>query len=457
MLEKLLIVEDDIGLQKQLKWALKGSYQLIFANDREQAHQLFIEHEPGIVLHDLGLPPDVSGVDEGITSVNAMLNLNSGVKIIVMTGKGEHENAVELIRIGAHDFFSKPVKLETLQLVIERAAYLNRLEVEAKKQSPMDIQADMILPGIVGQDENMRSIATLVNKVAVTDATVCIQGESGTGKELIAQAIHNLSRRSCESFITINCAAIPEQLLESELFGYEKGAFTGAGNRNIGKIEAAAKGTLFLDEIGDMAYELQGKILRFLQEKTIQRLGGIKDITLDVRVISATHQDLQSLIKQKLFRTDLFYRINEIGISIPTLVERKDDIPLIANYLLQQYSRSQGKDGMSFSEDALLVMKSCRWEGNIRQLSGTINKAVILSENSIITTDDLGLGDLSGNPELNAAEQTMTLKDAKNLLEKDLVQRALDMNDSNVQQAANSLGVTRQRIYEILRKNNLEY
>ncbi len=457
MLEKLLIVEDDIGLQKQLKWALKASYQLLFASNREQAYQLFIEHRPSIVLHDLGLPPDANGIEEGMTSINAMLNFNSGVKIIVMTGKGEHENAVELIRIGAHDFFSKPVKLEMLQLVIERAAYLNRLEAEAKEQPLIDDQTNMILPGIVGKSETMRSIATMVTKVAQTEATICILGDSGTGKELVAQAVHNFSNRSNEAFVTINCAAIPEQLLESELFGYEKGAFTGANNRNIGKIEAAANGTLFLDEIGDMAYELQAKILRFLQEKTIQRLGSNADIALDVRVVSATHQDLQSLIKQKLFRADLFYRINEIGINIPSLAERKSDIPLIANYLLQQFSRSQDKDGMSFSEDALQAIKSCHWEGNVRQMSGIINKAVILSENSIITTGDLDLDNSSAYSESNAGAVSMTLKDAKNLLERDLVSRALDRSDANVQEAADSLGISRQRVYEIINKNNLEY
>ncbi len=457
MLEKLLIVEDDMGLQKQLKWALKSNYELLFAENREQAYQIFVEHNPGIVLHDLGLPPDANGIDEGMASINAMLNFNSGVKIIVMTGKGEHENAVELIRIGAHDFFNKPVKLEMLQLVIERAAYLNSLEAEAKIQPLIDDQDDMILPGIVGKSDNMRSVATLISKVAKTSATVCIQGESGTGKELVAQAIHNLSNRSSEPFVTINCAAIPEQLLESELFGHEKGAFTGAGNRKIGKIEAAANGTLFLDEIGDMAYELQAKILRVLQEKTIQRLGSNSDIALDVRVISATHQDLQDLIKQKLFRADLFYRINEIGVSIPSLAERKSDIPLIAKHLLQQYSHSQGRDGMGFSDEALQAIKACHWEGNVRQLSGVINKAVILSENSTITADDLGLSNLVDDPESSTGEPDMTLKDAKKLLEKNLVVRALEKKGATVQSAANSLGVTRQRIYEIIRMNNLEY
>ncbi|MCP3688605.1 MAG: PEP-CTERM-box response regulator transcription factor [Gammaproteobacteria bacterium] len=457
MLETLLIVEDDMGLQKQLKWALKSSFQLLFADNREQAYQIFVEHSPGIVLHDLGLPPDANGIEEGMVSVNAMLNYNSRVKIIVMTGKGEHENAVELIRIGAYDFFNKPVKLEVLQLVIERAAYLNRLEAEAKVQPLIDSQDDMILPGIVGKSEKMRSVANLINKVAKTSATVCIQGESGTGKELIAQAIHNLSNRSSEPFITINCAAIPEHLLESELFGYEKGAFTGAGNRKIGKIEAAANGTLFLDEIGDMAYELQAKILRVIQEKTIQRLGSNSDIVLDVRVISATHQDLQGLIKQKLFRADLFYRINEIGVSIPSLAERKSDIPLIAKYLLQQYSHSQGRGGIRFSGEALQAIKACHWEGNVRQLSGVINKAVILSENSTITIDDLGLSDSVADPESGTGEPGMTLKDAKKLLEKDLVVRALEKQGATVQHAANALGISRQRIYEIIRMNNLEY
>ena len=457
MPNKLLIVEDDPGLQKQLKWALKANYDLFFAANREQAYKLFVTHRPSIVLHDLGLPPDENGVLEGKSSINSMLNFNPNTKIIVMTGKGSYDDAVDLIRIGAHDFFNKPVELESLKLVVERAEFLGELEAEGKKLDSTSEYTDMLLPGIVGQSEAMHSIARLVNKVAKTPASVFIKGESGTGKELVARAIHQLSDRCGEPFVAINCAAIPENLLESELFGYEKGAFTGATTRNIGKIESAINGTLFLDEIGDMAFDLQSKILRFLQEKTIQRLGGNKEIVVNVRIISATHQNLIQMIEDKLFRTDLYYRINEIEINIPPLADRQQDIPLIADYLLEQYVKSQGKSKMAFTDEALAVMQSCRWEGNIRQLSSAINKAVILSEQSLITPEDMDLPEKPLSSNIDASESMMTLKDAKNMLEKDLVLRAMNTNNANIQLSAQSLGVSRQRIYEILRKNNIDY
>jgi len=458
MSNKLLIVEDDPGLQKQLKWALKANYELLFAADRLVAYDLFVQHKPSVVLHDLGLPPQENGVIEGKTSINAMLNYNPDTKIIVMTGKGGNDDAVDMIRAGAHDYFNKPVDLQSLKLVIERAWFLSKLEFESRRANPENTPTEMLLPGMVGKSEIMQSVASLVKKVAKTSASVFINGESGTGKELIALAVHSLSDRSNGLFAAINCAAIPENLLESELFGYEKGAFTGATARTSGKIESAAGGTLFLDEIGDMAYGLQSKILRFLQEKTIQRLGGKKDIAVDVRIISATNQDLPQMIEEKIFRHDLYYRINEIEINIPALVDRQDDIPLLANYFLQQYSKSHGKEPMTFSDGALEAMKKCRWEGNIRQLSNIINKAVILSDQSQIRPDSMDLPrqviENSGN-ECN--DVLMTLKDAKNELEKDLVLQALQSNKSNVQLTAKTLGVSRQRIYEIIRKNKIEY
>ena len=458
MPNKLLVVEDDPGLRKQLKWALKGHYDLLFAADRSEAYQLFLKHRPPVVLHDLGLPPHENGVIEGKTSINAMLNYYPDTKIIVMTGKGGNDDAVDLIRSGAHDYFNKPVDLQSLKLVIERAWVLSRLKIEPKKDLPDNAQAEMVLPGIVGHSEVMHSVANLVKKVAKTSASVFISGESGTGKEMIARALHKLSDRSNGPFVAINCAAIPENLLESELFGYEKGAFTGATNRTMGKIESAAGGTLLLDEIGDMAYDLQSKILRFLQEKTFQRLGGTKDIAADVRIISSTHQDIAKMILDKVFRGDLYYRLDEIEIKLPALSDRPDDIPLLANYFLQLYSTSHAKGGtIRFSDDALEAMKKCRWEGNIRQLSNVVNKAVIISDQPLITPEHMDLPRYNdqNNSHGESDDVPMTLKDAKIELEKDLVLRALRINKSNVQLSANMLGVSRQRVYEIMRKNKI--
>jgi two-component system NtrC family response regulator len=458
MSNKLLIVEDDPGLQKQLKWALKANYELLFAANRLEAYDLFVQHKPSVVLHDLGLPPHENGVIEGKTSINAMLNYNPDTKIIVMTGKGGNDDAVDMIRAGAHDYFNKPVDLQSLKLVIERAWFLSKLEIETMRASPDNVATEMLLPGVVGRSEIMQSVANLVKKVAKTSISVFINGESGTGKDLIARAIHSLSDRSNGPFAAINCAAIPENLLESELFGYEKGAFTGATARTSGKIESAAGGTLFLDEIGDMAYGLQSKILRFLQEKTIQRLGGKEDIAVDVRIISATHQNLMQMIEEKVFRHDLYYRINEIEINIPALVDRQDDIPLLANFFLQHYSKSHGKGPVTFNDGALEAMKKCRWEGNIRQLSNIINKAVIMSDQSQIRTDSMDLPrQVIENSADDCDDVLMTLKDAKNELEKDLVLKALRSNKSNVQLTAKMLGVSRQRIYGIMKKNKIEY
>ena len=458
MSNKLLIVEDDPGLLKQLKWALRANYELFFATDRLEAYKLFVEHKPSVVLHDLGLPPDESGVIEGKTSINAMLNYNPDTKIIVMTGKGDIGDAVDMIRSGAHDYFNKPVDLQSLKLVIERAWFLSKLEFETRGAKQNDVLTEMLLPGVVGQSEAMQSIARLVKKVAKTSASVFINGESGTGKELIAQSIHKLSDRSHGPFAAINCAAIPENLLESELFGYEKGAFTGATARTIGKIESAAGGTLFLDEIGDMAYGPQSKILRFLQEKIIQRLGGREEIAVDARIISATHQDITQMIEEKAFRHDLFYRINEIEIKIPALVDRQDDIPLLANFFFRHYSKSHGKESMSFSDEALNAMSNFRWEGNVRQLSNIINKAIIISDQSQIGCDNLDLPlPAKKNFSNESHDVSMTLKDAKKELEKALVLKALKSNNSNVQSTANMLGVSRQRIYEIMKKNKIGY
>lgn len=459
----LMIVEDDLGLQKQLKWALKSDYSILFADNKIEAMTLFKSHAPRVVVHDLGLPPDSKGVSEGRESIESILHHSPEAKIIVMTGKGDQRDAIDMVGLGAHDFLSKPVELKTLKLIIERAMFLSKLDnkfLAIREESSIEIDDDFVLPGVVGQSEVMRSVASRVKKVSKTSATIFIQGESGTGKELIARAIHSLSPRKEEPFIAINCAAIPESLLESELFGYEKGAFTGANKRTTGKIEQANAGTLFLDEIGDMAYDLQSKILRFLQERTIQRVGGSKDVSVDVRIVSATHQNLQYMIEEKQFRQDLYYRINEIEIQLPPLKARGGDIVLIARYLLEKFSRAHGKFDIEFSNDALNGIEKAEWKGNIRQLSNQINKSVILCDSNLISVEDVELGEISGEISSQferdiSLDNIPTLKSAKENIEFELVVKAMAANDNNVNSTAQLLGVTRQRVYELLKKHKI--
>jgi two-component system NtrC family response regulator len=456
----LLVVEDDLGLQKQLKWSLKNDYQVLFASNRNEAQQVFQEYQPAVVLHDLGLPPDEQGVTEGKASISSILRSKPTCKVIVMTGRGDETDAIDLIGSGAHDFFTKPVDMATLRLIIERAFFVSDLESRAIKPSDKKDSDKFLLPGLIGQSGIMQQIARQIEKIAKTNATTFIQGESGTGKELVARAIHSLSNRKDQPFIAINCAAIPESLLESELFGYEKGAFTGAQKTTMGKIEQANSGTLFLDEIGDMVYDLQSKILRFLQERTIQRVGGKKDIPVDVRIVSATHQDLRNMIENNQFRQDLYFRINEIEVKLPPLSERGDDILLIARELLEKFSKVHDKTGMSFTDDALTTIKNSTWEGNIRQLSNQINKAVILSDGFYIGAEDLGLNDRISSSGQRLSNNTVThiptLKQAKEDMELDLVIKSLNVTDKNVAETAKQLGISRQRVYELIRKHQIE-
>jgi two-component system NtrC family response regulator len=460
----LLIVEDDPGLQKQLKWALKTDYELLFADNREDAIALFNAHEPAVIVHDLGLPPDEKGVSEGKSSIQSILERSPSTRIIVMTGKGDKNDAIDLIGLGAHDFFPKPFETEALKLVLQRAHFLADLEHKAVRGQPIEKENEhdlFVLPGVVGRSKIMQGVADRVQKIARTSASVFIQGKSGTGKELIARAIHNLSLRSDQPFIAINCAAIPESLLESELFGYEKGAFTGANKRTLGKIEQAQDGTLFLDEIGDMAYELQSKILRVLQERVLNRVGGNQDIPVDIRIITATHQDITSMITAQQFREDLYYRINEIEVELPELSERGDDILLIADYLLKKFAETHGKIGLAFSTSALNSIQNTEWQGNIRQLSNQINKAVILSEGQQITEQDMNFNTREISKTIHQAddesfEDLPTLKQAKEQTEFKLVSKALEANANNVMDTARQLGVSRQRVYELIKKHQIQ-
>ncbi len=451
----VLIVEDDPGLQKQLKWALKAEFDLLFAGDREEALRLFDRHEPPVVVHDLGLPPDERGVSEGFASVQAMLQKSSTARIVIMTGKGDRKDAIELIGLGAHDFLAKPVDIDQLRLIIERAGFVSELQRAGQQDAAGDSDALFLLPGVIGRSKAMRQVADMVRKVAPTAASTFIQGPSGSGKELIARALHTLSDRAEGPFVAINCAAIPESLLESELFGHEKGAFTGADRQVIGRIEQAHGGTLFLDEIGDMAYELQAKILRFLQERTIQRVGGKQEIPVDVRVVSATHQRLDELIAEGRFREDLYYRINEFELRLPPLSERENDVELIARHLLGKFAESHNKASMRFTEDALLAIRRNSWQGNIRQLSNVINKAVILSSGNWISPEDLGLEMDEEELEDLTLDNIPTLKQAREETELRLIMKAMRASDNNVKEVASQLGISRQRVYELLRKHGI--
>ncbi len=456
-LTRVLIVEDDPGLQKQLKWALKGDFDLLFASSREEALDCFERSHPAVVVHDLGLPPDERGVSEGFASIQAMLQQAPQTRIIIMTGKGDRDDAIELIGLGAHDFLTKPVDIDQLKLIVERAGFVSALQrAGAERLSDAEGEPGLfLLPGIIGRSQAMQQVAMMVRKVAPTRASTFIQGPSGSGKELVARAIHALSDRAEGPFIAINCAAIPESLLESELFGHEKGAFTGADKQAIGRIEQADGGTLFLDEIGDMAYELQAKILRFLQERVIHRVGGKKDIAVDVRVVSATHQDLEQLIAEGRFREDLFYRINEFELRLPPLSGRENDVELIARHLLRQFAESHRKPPMRFTEDALLAIRRNEWQGNIRQLSNVINKAVILSSSEWVSAEDLGLVTQNEDSDDITLNNIPTLKQAKEETELRLIMKAMRANDNNVKEVASQLGVSRQRIYELLRKHDI--
>jgi len=383
---KLLVVEDDPGLQTQLRWCFEG-YDVAIAGDRKNAIAEVQQHRPPVVTLDLGLPPDSDGTSEGFALLEDILLTAPHTKIIVVTGNNEREHATRSVAMGAYDFFYKPIDADMLELIVNRAYRLYELEEENRRLSTQ--HAESPLEGVVTGSDSMLQVCRTVEKVAPTDATVLVLGESGTGKELLARSLHQLSSRREHRFMAINCAAIPENLLESELFGYEKGAFTGAAKQTPGKIEAASGGTLFLDEIGDMPAALQAKLLRFLQERVVERVGGRKEIPVDVRVISATHKDLHDLIRSGEFREDLYYRIGEVTISIPSLREREGDALLLARVFLERISKQQGKQGHTFSKDAMAAIENYSWPGNVRELENRVKRAVIMAEHRQITAKDL--------------------------------------------------------------------
>lgn len=444
--KRLLIVEDDKGLQSQLRWCF-DDYEVVVSGDRETAIAQLRRHQPDVVLLDLGLPPDPGGVTEGLATLEAILSMKPETKVIIVTGDNDRANAVKAIGCGAYDFYQKPVEPEILKLIVQRAYRVCQLEIENRQLQESD--SKWPLRGVIASSPEMLKVCRTVEKVAPSDITTLLLGASGTGKEVIARALHDLSPRSDKRMVAINCAAIPDNLLESELFGYEKGAFTGAVKQTPGKIEYAHEGTLFLDEIGDLPLELQAKLLRFLQERVIERVGGRTEIPIDVRIICATHQNLAQHIQDGRFREDLYYRISEITIQLPTVKERTGDVLLLAKSFLNRFNEELGKSIRGFDKKAVAAIEAYDWPGNVRELESRIKRAIIMADNSYITLDDLELSP--------SDEEVMpfNLRQVRESAERQAIQRALLNTDDNISEAAKLLGVTRPTLYNFLEKYNI--
>jgi len=441
---KLLIVEDDEDLRMQMKWALAIDYEVLLAEDRPSAAAVMRKEKPAVVTLDLGLPPQPAGVEEGFAVLNEILNDYGQTKVIIVTGRGEKENALRAVEKGAYDFFYKPIQLDELKVVLRRAFHLSRLEKE-QRALRQRLGGDAF-EGMLGSCEKMQEVFSVIRKVATTDAPVLITGESGTGKELVARAMHRLSVRQTEPFIVINCGAIPENLLESELFGHEKGAFTGAHIQRRGRFEMAEGGTLFLDEIGELPPALQVKLLRFLQERVVERVGGRELIEVDTRVIAASNRDLKEAMKDGGFREDLFFRLGVILISLPPLRERKSDVILLARAFLERYTDENRKKIKGFTDQAMNAIEQYAWPGNVRELENRVKRAVIMAEGANITPADLEM-------EAPAPRyENMGLKEARDALEKDMLVKAIARSSGNLTKAATELGISRPTLYDLMEK-----
>ena len=441
--QKLLIIEDDLGLQSQLRWHF-DQYEVIVAGNREEAIAAIRLHEPPIILQDLGLPPDDEGVDEGFRCIREISNLSPTTKIIVMTGNSDYENAVRAVAMGAYDFYQKPVNPETLDLILQRAYHIFNLEeqhriLQEQQQAPLE--------GIIACDPGMLKICRTIEKLAPSDVTCTLTGESGTGKEVLAKALHNFSPRKSHRMVAINCAAVPENLMESELFGYEKGAFTGANKRTLGKVETANNGTLFLDEIGDMPLPLQAKLLRFLQERVIERVGGREEIPVDVRVVCATNKDLKKMVSEETFREDLYYRICEMEISIPPLRDRQGDKLLLARHFLKRMVEHSNMPVTGFTSEAVEAIEAYEWPGNIREMENRVKRGVVMCDDKLVSSEDLGL--------VSDESLNLNLRQVRSNAERAAILRALTMTETNISATAKLLGVTRPTLYDLIKKYNI--
>ncbi len=443
----LLVVEDDEGLQRQLKWAYDG-YRVVAAGDRAQAIDALRLHEPAVVTLDLGLPPDPDGVEEGFATLQDILRLKPDTKVIVASGHGARESALKAISLGAYDFYKKPVDIDDLGLIVARAFHLHDIEQENRRLEGDGGSA--VLGTIISCAPEMMKVAKTIERVASADVSVMLLGASGTGKELLARAVHEKSGRKGD-FIAINCAAIPENLLEAELFGYERGAFTGAVKSNVGKVELAEGGTLFLDEVGDIPLPLQVKLLRFLQERVIERIGGRQPIAVDTRVVCATHQDLEAMIANGSFREDLYYRLAEIVVKIPSLAERPGDAVLLARHFVNRFGRELNPKVQGLSSEALATIDAYPWPGNVRELENRIKRAVIMAEGRSIGAEDLDLP--SAAPE---ESDLINLRAAREIADRRAIRQAMSRTDNNISGAAKLLGISRPTLYDLLKQYRLQ-
>ena len=448
-MKRLLIVEDDPGLQSQMRWCFSDQIEVSVAADRDSALTALRRMEPQVITLDLGLPPDAGGASEGFALLEEILRLAPMTKVIVVTGREDKENAVKAIGMGASDFYQKPLDADILTFVVNRAFRLAELEQENRELIGQTNGAS--IKGIVAASPEMMEICRTVEKVAPTDVTTLITGETGTGKELLARALHDLSHRAEQPFAAINCAAIPENLLESELFGFEKGSFTGATQAKKGKIESANGGTLFLDEIGDMPMALQAKLLRFLQERVVDRVGSVKPVPVDVRVVCATHRNVQELITQGEFREDLYYRVSEITLDVPALRERDGDALVIAQSLLKSLGKQLDRPSLSFSEDAVQAITSYAWPGNVREMINKVKRAIIMADGKRVSAGDLQLSTGEGEP-----VNQLNLRQVREQAEKQAIRQALHCTSFNMSQASRLLGVTRPTLYNLTDKYRIE-
>ena len=445
---KLLIVEDDLGLQKQLKWSYED-FHVLCAATRDEAMAILRSEEPDVVTLDLGLPPDPDGVTEGFKTLDEILKVKPDTKVIVASGHGARESALRAISAGAWDFYQKPVDFDELNLIVRRAFHVRALEVQNAQLNAPDTSGELLLGSIITGSPEMLKVARTIERVAPANVSVMLLGASGTGKELLARGLHNASDRRDRPFIAINCGAIPENLLESELFGHEKGAFTGAIKTTEGKIELADGGTLFLDEVGDIPLPLQVKLLRFLQERVIERVGGRKGINVDVRVVCATHQNLSKMIAEQTFRDDLYYRLAEITVNIPSLNQRTGDAVLLAKHFLHKFAKEMNPSIKGFSTSGLAAVDQSIWPGNVRELENRVKRAVIMAEGKFITAEDM---EFAGDD--NAL--LLNLKAAREQADRKAIGRAIAQTEGNISSAAKLLGISRPTLYDLLKQYELQ-
>ena len=445
---KLLIVEDDEDIQLSMEWALAQDYEVFLAGNRERAGQIFRREKPPLVTLDLGLPPHPNSNVEGLRTLSELLAEDPFAKIIIITGQDDKENAIKAIGAGACDFFCKPIVMSEVKLVLQRTLAVFQLEQENRELQ--DRAGRKAYDDLLGTSPQIQEIFATIDRVSTTEVPVLVMGESGTGKELIARSIHRRSPRKDAPFIAINCAAIPENLLESELFGHEKGSFTGAHTQRKGRIESAHKGTLFLDEIGEIPPSLQVKLLRFLQEHTIERVGGRKEVEVDARILAATNQDLQKAIAENTFREDLFYRLSVVSIIVPPLRERQGDTTLLATVFLNRYAAEQRKKITGFTPQALQAVEGYTWPGNVRELENRIKRAVIMARKTKLTPEDLQLGTEK------ISFHGVKLKEARESLEREMILQTLAKTRNNLSKAADELGISRPTLYELMEKLGIE-